>query len=95
MSDKIKEAEQSLTALSLSGPGDDTDERHPAGWVERQKFDYEAYADEAQTAPDPVGNEARYEWKDDYGEVGPRVPAIEKALFEGDAIMTVGDELNK
>ncbi|KAI9767346.1 MAG: hypothetical protein M1840_005755 [Geoglossum simile] len=94
MSDSMKEAEQALAALSLNGSSDDAAKSHPAGWVERQKFDYEAYAAEA-AALDAVGNEARYEWKDDYGEVGPRIPAIEKALFEGESIMTVGDELNK
>ena len=94
MSDSMKEAEQALTALNLNDSSESAAKSHPAGWVERQKFDYEAYAAEA-AASDPVGNEARYEWKDDYGEVGPRIPAIEKALFEGESIMTVGDEINK
>src|SRR5437773_811494 len=86
MSDNIDETEQAVAGLGLD---------RPAGWVERQKFDYEAYTAEGQGLLGSVGNETRYEWKDEYGEVGPRVPVIEKALFEGDSIMTVGDEINK
>jgi ATP-dependent RNA helicase DDX3X len=87
MPDDTNQAEQALATLGLS-------DNQPVGWVERQKFDYEAYTAERGTLGS-VGNETRYEWKDEYGDVGPRVPAIEKALFEGDSIMTAGDELNK
>jgi hypothetical protein len=87
MSDPIEIAKKALVSI------DNKDDSPPEGWVERQKFDYEAYTAERKGG---VGsNEARYEWKEEYGDVGPRIPVIEKALFDCDSIMTVGDEFRR
>ncbi|KAK5938612.1 hypothetical protein PMZ80_008802 [Knufia obscura] len=65
------------------------------GWVEQQPFNYAATAAppaplEAASDDKPFNGEAlpgwmsrasKYEWKDEYGDVGPRVPELEKELF--------------
>jgi ATP-dependent RNA helicase DDX3X len=54
-----------------------------AKWVERERFDYEAYNAEPGEAKGNTWdlNAQRYEWKEEYGDIGPRVAAIEAALF--------------
>ncbi|KAL8796803.1 MAG: hypothetical protein Q9195_000886 [Heterodermia aff. obscurata] len=71
-----------------------------AGWVEPVKYDYESYnADgkEARESLDPTvelptwaANATKYEWKDEYGDVGPEHPELEAILFGTDTRVTEG-----
>ncbi|KAM0465968.1 hypothetical protein ACHAPV_000917 [Trichoderma viride] len=56
------------------------DQPAPAGWVERTAFDYTAMA-EAETAATWDGNARVYQWKDEYGDVGPAFEELEVELF--------------
>ncbi|KAL6896968.1 P-loop containing nucleoside triphosphate hydrolase protein [Trichoderma evansii] len=56
------------------------DQSAPAGWVERTAFDYTAMA-EAETAATWDGNARVYQWKDEYGDVGPAFEELEVELF--------------
>jgi ATP-dependent RNA helicase DDX3X len=38
---------------------------------------------------------ARYEWKDEYGDVGPRIESLEKELFHGEFLNRAGSKLEK
>ena len=60
-----------------------------AGWVPRQPFDY---SDEASTW---AADAQRYEWKDEYGDVGPEDPELEKMLFRDEQKMEVGEHIDK
>lgn len=56
------------------------DQPASAGWVERTAFDYTAMA-EAETAATWDGNARVYQWKDEYGDVGPAFEELEVELF--------------
>lgn len=56
------------------------DQPAPAGWVERTAFDYTAMA-EAETSASWDGNARVYQWKDEYGDVGPAFEELEVELF--------------
>ncbi|EHK44382.1 hypothetical protein TRIATDRAFT_35745 [Trichoderma atroviride IMI 206040] len=56
------------------------DQAAPVGWVERTAFDYTAMA-EAETAATWDGNARVYQWKDEYGDVGPAFEELEVELF--------------
>lgn len=71
-----------------------------AGWVEPVKYDYDTYnADgkEARDTLDPdaelptwAANATKYEWKDEYGDVGPVSPELEAVLFGRETRVTEG-----
>lgn len=77
-----------------------------AGWTEPQEFDYDAYnekkpSDEeksgaagSQSVP-WAGSAAKYEWKEEYGDVGPRHEALEEMLFRNEYINRTGVQLEK
>lgn len=65
---------------------------HKHGWTAKTAYDYEQYTktnkeliDDAAAGGVAMGewasNAGRYEWKDDYGDVGPRFEELEKMLF--------------
>jgi ATP-dependent RNA helicase DDX3X len=64
---------------------DDDDGKKPAqdprvaGWTEPTPFSYDNYQNKEFT--DWAGMAARYEWNDEYGDVGPRNEELEKQLF--------------
>ncbi|PYI14868.1 putative DEAD/DEAH box RNA helicase [Aspergillus violaceofuscus CBS 115571] len=71
------------------------------GWVAPESYDYDKYT--ATPAPDqPAGdagdgqlpewaaNAAKYEWKDEYGDVGPEIPELEEQLFRNEFINRAG-----
>ena len=76
-----------------------------AGWVEPVKYDYEAYntdskemresLDPAVELPTWAANATKYEWKDEYGDVGPVHPELERALFGQDLRVTEGKYRDK
>ena len=44
----------------------------------------------AQEAPAWASNAEKYEWNDEFGDVGPAFPALEAQLFKNDLINRVG-----
>lgn len=41
-----------------------------------------------------ASNAAVYEWQDDYGDVGPAIPALEQELFMNRFLQRAGDRLS-
>lgn len=77
-----------------------------AGWAEPQKFDYETYnagfpnkeetsAAEGNQNVAWAGNAEKYEWKEEYGDVGPRHEALEEMLFRNEYINRTGIQFEK
>ena len=48
---------------------------------------------EPKNEPDWLHNAAKYEWDDEYGEIGPEVPELEKQLFHGEHTMRRGNDI--
>ena len=80
-----------------------------ANWAAPLKYDYEAYnaaqKDERSAAPAEGGesnnvpawaaNAAKYEWKEEYGEVGPKWKPLEDQLYGSEFKMQKGNEYSK
>ena len=76
-----------------------------AHWTSPEKFDYDSYnADskekrEALTADHDVpawaANAVKYEWSDEYGDVGPEFPELEEMLFGDEDQMKAGEAFSK
>ncbi|KAL8667200.1 MAG: hypothetical protein Q9202_000772 [Teloschistes flavicans] len=60
-----------------------------AKWGDRQSID------DYSEPPSWAANAARYEWSDEFGDVGPEDKALEKMLFHAEEKMEVGDHLQK
>ena len=72
------------------------------GWVEPQEFDYDAYnASGKAKGTDQVAkgdwshNAERYEWKEEYGDVGPPSAELEAQLFRSEFINRQGLKFDK
>lgn len=74
------------------------------GWTEPEKYDYSRYTgpsgDPAARNPDydatPWASDARkYEWKEEYGDVGPEDEELEKMLYRHDLINRAGVKFDK
>ncbi len=75
------------------------------GWVEPQKYDYESYnagtreereaIETAHEVPAWASNAMKYEWRDEYGDVGPEHPELENELFKDENKMQSGIEFEK
>lgn len=71
------------------------------GWAEPQRYNYDAY--NAASKDDPAiadaetwgSNAAKYEWNEEYGDVGPPNPDLEKMLFRDDYIVREGEHMEK
>ncbi|MCJ1465446.1 hypothetical protein MMC07_004064 [Pseudocyphellaria aurata] len=82
---------------------------HPRdlGWAEPLKYDYEAYnasskpreeraaIEEAKNLPPWAANAQKYEWSDEFGDVGPRHDALEEILFNNEYINRTGIAFDK
>lgn len=77
-----------------------------AGWAEPQEFDYDTYNEKKPSGEEKsgaagsqsvpwAGNAAKYEWKEEYGDVGPRHEALEQMLFNSEYINRSGVQLEK
>lgn len=76
-----------------------------ANWGEPTKFDYESYnagsreerqaVAAAQEGPEWAATATKYEWSDEYGDVGPAHPQLERLLFGDETKMEKGEELAK
>lgn len=94
---------------ALAGPPRDSAKAQLArdkGWVEQQNFNYEATVPPQEEAADmnlPTGSELqgwmsrarKYEWKEEYGNVGPEDPDLEKELFGSELRLKKGVEFDK
>lgn len=75
---------------------DDVQKAKDAGWMNRIPFNYEtvvggeAPPDETYASAPWLSDAAVYEWNDEYGEVGPENPQLEKMLYEDPNMMRVG-----
>lgn len=72
------------------------------GWDEPEPQDYarlaalrSTRADELENVAQEMWNSAsgKYEWSDEYGNVGPEIPELEAQLFDRQYAPSVGDEL--
>jgi ATP-dependent RNA helicase DDX3X len=59
-----------------------------AGWTAPVPFSYESYND--KNFNDWDGMAPRYEWKDEYGDIGPRNEELEKQLFNDEYMPRAG-----
>lgn len=77
-----------------------------AGWVKKEAYNYEAYNKSAkelidENAANGVGdrewasNAAKYEWNDDFGDVGPPFPELEQQLFGSEHHVKAGIDFSK
>ncbi|EEH18325.1 hypothetical protein PABG_00888 [Paracoccidioides brasiliensis Pb03] len=91
-----------------AGPGGNWNEEAVAlarekGWAPPQHCDYDAYTGEPKPAdggdatelPGWASSAARYEWKEEYGDVGPRNEELEEMLFRNELINRVGNHFDR
>ena len=71
-------------------------------WVEPQKYDYDSFnkkpdgeAGVSDTDQSSAVNAARYEWKDEYGDVPPPDPEVEKKLFKSELAIRHGENFSQ
>ena len=57
------------------------------GWTEQTKYDYSTLGGKSNVSPDAIAaplwaaNAKRYEWDDEFGDIGPAHDELEKELF--------------
>lgn len=67
------------------------------GWAEPQRYNYDIYTasfkpgDESADRSHWASNAAKYEWNDEYGDVGPQNEELEKMLFRDEYTNRAGD----
>lgn len=71
------------------------------GWVEPEGYNYATYnastreeREAVDAGPDAspwASNAVKYEWKDDYGDVGPADPELEQLLFKAQTFTDAGE----
>ena len=95
-----------VTGINIKDP-DDIQRSRDAGWAEPSKYDYDSYKKEPatreerenstanQNLPQWAANAAKYEWSDEYGDVGPRHQELEELLFHDEFINRTGNEFEK
>jgi ATP-dependent RNA helicase DDX3X len=76
-----------------------------AGWAAPEAYDYATYNrttkelhDESTVGgatKDWASNSARYEWNDEYGDVGPAIPELERQLFGSEEHVRTGIQFDK
>ncbi|KAI9829406.1 MAG: hypothetical protein M1819_006343 [Sarea resinae] len=107
MSNALQDVTNSAGAAASTTEEDPAAKARAQGWTEKTSYDYDAYnatreqreAAEAAGTPlnDPAwaSNASKYEWSDDYGDVGPAHPELERELFHGEHMMRTGNDLMK
>ena len=75
-----------------------------AGWVEPEQYDYGTYnartreelqaVENTSDVPAWAANAAKYEWSDEYGDVGPKHPQLEDMLFRNADINRRGSKFS-
>lgn len=74
-------------------------------WGGKVKFDYHLYTantreerealEASGEAPTWASKAEKYEWSDEYGEVGPEHPELEKQLFGDEFLVRTGNAFEK
>ena len=71
------------------------------GWAPPTEFNYSAYNASTKEERAAVGepawasNATKYEWNDEYGDIGPPHPELEKMLFSNENQMKKGPNFDK
>lgn len=78
------------------------------GWTAPETYDYTKYVTPGEAAvpqplevldegqvPEWAANALKYEWKDEYGDVGPENEELEEMLFRNEFINRTGLKINK
>ncbi|ETN38149.1 uncharacterized protein HMPREF1541_07773 [Cyphellophora europaea CBS 101466] len=85
------------------------DKAREQGWVAPEAYNYDTSANkvanniadsqptpgEQYNAPKWAHEAAKYEWRDEYGDVGPKFKELEDQLFHGQHIMRKGDNYDE
>ena len=76
-----------------------------AHWNAPQKYNYDAYnadskekrqaIEAVQEVPAWAANAVKYEWSEEYGDVGPQFEELEKVLFGDENQMKTGEHFSK
>ncbi|TKA81621.1 hypothetical protein B0A49_01255 [Cryomyces minteri] len=78
-----------------------TTKAREAGWAPTSAYDYDTYNASTKGDKDGLGEvgpawastAAKYEWNEEYGDVGPAVPALEAQLFNHEFVMRAGSAI--
>lgn len=104
------EAASKVSESKPTKNGEASAEARAKGWVTPKGYDYAKYLTGEQGAktteksgpvvvdedgPEWAGIAAKYEWKAEYGDVGPPNPELEKMLFQSDLINRTGMKIAK
>lgn len=105
----LKDATNGSGQGDTTGPLKDEEkckQARDAGWAAPQAYNYAAasakHGEQVETSSTAQVNQVswaheaeRYEWQEDYGDVGPEVPELEAQLFKGDLRTKIGQHLDK
>jgi ATP-dependent RNA helicase DDX3X len=61
------------------------------GWAAKTAFDYGKFTEARNNSVEWHSMSAKYEWKEEFGDVAPRLPELENILFGGEFVMRKGD----
>lgn len=98
--------EEVPTSAPVTAPPTEHKNPQAAGWVEKVNYDYELYNKSAKelkdesaasgvTVGDWASNAAKYEWNEEYGDVGPKFKELEEQLFGSEFRMKKGIQFEK
>lgn len=80
-------ANQAFNAQPFPGEGGESEPQSNinldpkvGGWAAQQKDDYTATTNIVDTQPSAASARV-YEWNDEYGDIGPKIPELEEQLF--------------
>lgn len=102
------EAESKASESKPIKNGEASAEARAKGWVTPVGYDYAKYITGGEKAtanggpevideeaPEWAGIAAKYEWKAEYGDVGPPNPELEKMLFQSNLLNRTGMKIAK
>jgi ATP-dependent RNA helicase DDX3X len=88
MSNALADTTDAHNKESNTQAGDSAARAREQGWAEPEKYNYSAYNASGREATDSTleltdwaSNAAKYEWKDEFGDIGPPHPELERQLF--------------
>ncbi len=90
---------------TIDGETETKERARPVGWVEPVAYNYDVYNANTPEARIAIENSVdaaawasgaeKYEWSDEYGDVGPAIPALEAQLFNSDRVMEDSEGLTQ
>ena len=75
-------------------PEEFTSKARDAGWNEKTAFNYAEFERLGGDSADYHASSKVYEWQDDFGDVAPEIPELERILFGGEFQMRQGEHIN-